>query len=693
MILLNWCSSGFSVGDEAFNSSGYSIYPVGGGAGCFGDMSIAAGDQIQLGLWVSTADTYSGDVCFSAYDETNPNNGYVNCIAQPDPGATPASNYFEFGSQGGFFTGPMTEVIATASDCPSFGQLPEISYSLLRGAYVTHFTPWSDEWLPANGSACFSTVSTNQWTMGQGDNGTQIVDASSASPYGPRWEGFRNTSSFTPLGTWWTFDTDYELPTPVPDHSSMDVGQYGQVSFFESAEPEHIDTNSLYTGWTGSSGVLGGCSTGGPEQTLTCDSSANSGLVTVQFYMGEVDGYSLSSPVLRFLVYPDPSEAKVSLSSTTVDVLEPTTLTAVVTGGSGGFTYVWSGLPSGCTAQDAVNPTCAPTSAGTFNGISFTATDSNGFSAASPATSIQVDPALVFSPTTASATSGGVDVGQSVVFSATASGGSGTYSTYVWSGLPTGCAGSSTSSDSCTPAYSGTYSVSAQVTDSNGGTARSGALKFTVDSIVSVRIGASKNSSDVGQSDLVYTDASGGSGAYVYTWSGLPPGCAITATPSIACSPTEAGTFAVSAHVSDSNGLAVETPCFSYVVYSDPAITAVDAAPSTVDSGATTMFTVVVSGGRPPLTYEYQGLPPGCSSSNTSSLSCTPSAAGTYTAEVTVQDLNGVRSMKNVTLAVSTSALSSGGFEEAAILGTIAALAIAVVVLFVLILRRRPGRH
>jgi DNA-binding beta-propeller fold protein YncE len=57
---------------------------------------------------------------------------------------------------------------------------------------------------------------------------------------------------------------------------------------------------------------------------------------------------------------------------------------------------------------------------------------------------------------------------------------------------------------------------------------------------------------------------------------------------------------------------------------------------STTD--ATTNFQVTASGGAGPENFSYAGLPPGCQSSNSSTLPCTPTVSGAYTIRVSVSD-------------------------------------------------------
>ena len=550
----NWCSSSFAVINEIFDSSGNSVY----GPTCDPySPSIAVGDDVQLGLYVSSSGSTSGDVCMTASDITNPQTAYTNCVAQPDGGSTPSSNYFQFGGSNGFFTGPMTEIYdSAASSCLSYLSMPAVTYRLTEGAYIVHFTPWSDEWYPPTDAVCYSTTSSSSWTMNPGDSNIQVVDASAASTYGPHWEGAQNTSSLTPL-TWWAFTTDFTLPTPVATPSSMDEGQANSVSFFEPIEVEHIDSNPTYSGWSpGSSSSLGGCEISSSGETYTCTPTGSAGSTRIQFVMGESGGYSLSSPVLPFSVFADPQIGPLTLSHSAVDVGETLKITASVAGGSGGLKYSWSGLPTGCSSSDSPTILCAPTEIGWTN-VSVMATDSNGLTTYSSPTEIQVqsDPLVV--PLGISPTNGRLDVGEEFTLSTLVSGGSGVY-TYIWNGLPSGCSAATISGAQCEVVTPGVLGVNLSITDSNGFTISSDQVAFHVYADPAVNVLASP--SNVLQGDELTLNASvvGGVGPYYYAWTGLPSGCASVNfsvdLASLPCNPQVSGTFDIHVSVRDATG-------------------------------------------------------------------------------------------------------------------------------------------
>ena len=110
----------FLITDQVWNNVGTPSPPT-----CFSNLTIKAGDDVELGLVVSTSGITSGDVCMTVSDLTNPQPPFSNCVPQPDGGSTPASNYFAMGGTRGYFTGPMTEIAdPTAVGCLSYSSMP-----------------------------------------------------------------------------------------------------------------------------------------------------------------------------------------------------------------------------------------------------------------------------------------------------------------------------------------------------------------------------------------------------------------------------------------------------------------------------------------------------------------------------------------------------------------------------------------
>jgi YVTN family beta-propeller protein len=84
------------------------------------------------------------------------------------------------------------------------------------------------------------------------------------------------------------------------------------------------------------------------------------------------------------------------------------------------------------------------------------------------------------------------------------------------------------------------------------------------------------------------------------------------------------------------------------------AIATFTASPTTIPLGGATFLNVSASGGSPPYTYSYTGLPAGCTSQDVTSLSCSPTSSGSSTVTVEVTDNVG-----NTVHAASTFTVSS----------------------------------
>ena len=138
--------------------------------------------------------------------------------------------------------------------------------------------------------------------------------------------------------------------------------------------------------------------------------------------------------------------------------------------------FVWSGLPNGCSSANFSADSCGPTGAGTFS-VVLSVTDANGYTATSAASPITVfsDPSISFIVTPGASTL----AGQSLAFTATVRNGSGGFH-YLWNGLPAGCQSADSYSLACSPSGPGSWVISITVTDSNGGNATSQGIAVTV---------------------------------------------------------------------------------------------------------------------------------------------------------------------------------------------------------------------
>jgi hypothetical protein len=177
---------------------------------------------------------------------------------------------------------------------------------------------------------------------------------------------------------------------------------------------------------------------------------------------------SFASP-FALTVFPPPTVETPRESRGSSDVGQPVNFTVAVNGTTAFASESWIGLPSGCVSSNRSQLSCAPDQAGERN-LSVTLEYAPGLYQISPSV-----PVLVFPDPTVSAPSASAAMplaGSLVNFSVSIAPGSGG-DEVAWSGLPKACetgVPAPTAYELCRlPA--GTYTVQANVTDSNNFTA------------------------------------------------------------------------------------------------------------------------------------------------------------------------------------------------------------------------------
>jgi hypothetical protein len=230
------------------------------------------------------------------------------------------------------------------------------------------------------------------------------------------------------------------------------------------------------------------------------------------------------------------------------------------------------------------------------------------------------------------------DVGQSVTFRATATGGVGPYA-YSWSNLPGGCAPPGGNAVACVLNRTGAFPVSVNVTDQLGYSNDSSfALAVGPDPAITGRsFFPPSRTLDVGQTLFVNATVAGGSGGIAYSWSGIAE-CPGINGPGFVCTVTTTGTSNLTLRITDAAGFGASIDQ-SINVSSDPVLSAPTLGRSHVDLGQPTTITINASGGSGGDILQWQGLPPGCAGS-TVSLVCAPSAPGNYSIAASIVDSN-----------------------------------------------------
>ena len=249
---------------------------------------------------------------------------------------------------------------------------------------------------------------------------------------------------------------------------------------------------------------------------------------------------------------------------TSLDSGQATTLEAPVIGPGAGITDIHaqvspsaglscsSGIPSRLNASAF----CQASSPGSYV-VTLSAVDSLGNGVwTSTTVTVYADPSVV--PPVPSLPS--ANVGQLVLFSTNASGGSGTFAYYSWGYPPgLGCAPYPSNVLTCVPTTSVRAGiVSVNVTDSNNFTSGTTSVTYTVSAVPALgtpTLTASATSVNAGSVVIFTASETGGVTPYSYVWTGLPHGCTNQSSAIVACSPASGGTLTVSVVVTDASGV------------------------------------------------------------------------------------------------------------------------------------------
>ena len=402
---------------------------------------------------------------------------------------------------------------------------------------------------------------------------------------------------------------------------------------------------------------------GGTNQTVTLDSATaqatvNTGVLTAGTYTVSLVSVAVPSgtytisgnvvvtvnalPVVTATVTPNPICAGATLA-----------LNATPGSGSGTYTtYAWAGPNSfAATTQSASIAGVTSLAAGTYT---ISVTDNNnctGSVVTSPVT-VNALPAV-----SASITPNPICVNNTLSMNATPAGGSGTYSSYSWSGPNTFAASTQTASiPSITTAGAGAYTVS--VTDNNGCTSPSFVTSaVTVNVLPTITATVTPNPLCAGTTLILNSTPAGGSGTYSsYSWTGPNSFSATTRNVSILSIAT-AGAGAYSVSVTDNNGCTSGSYVTSSVTVNTlPTITAA-ATPNPICVNGTLSLNATPAGGSGTYSsYSWSG--PNAFSATTQSASIssiTTASAGAYTVSVT--DNNGCGSSSFVTASVTVNSL------------------------------------
>jgi hypothetical protein len=397
-------------------------------------------------------------------------------------------------------------------------------------------------------------------------------------------------------------------------------------------------------------------------------------------------GYFLVFVPILPLLWPNPylwafADRPVAVLAATPSTVETGGLVSFdgqALGGHGSISFQYSDLPPGCAVPTGLVFSCRPTGIGTFD-VGLNVTDAEGFSGNATALvhvlslvglSVNMSPSVL-------------DVGQYWNLSATASGGLPSYA-YAYSNLPAGCVGVQ-ATVTCRPTLAGVYSVGVVVTDSLGDQAVwNGTVIVNPDPTASLELAYTEV--EMGETESVSWNVSGGTGPYNVTVSGLPPGCPSPAVSPVVCQPSATGTYPVNVNAVDSLGVSAHEVA-TVTVVAPLTLSRFSATPATVSEGTSLLLVTNLTGGIGPSSYTFLGLPPGCVSANTSVLGCTPTASGTWTVQVRATDSRGSAVAGELNLTVGASGgVSLTLVDWGLILGVVVLAAVGALVL---VLRKR----
>ena len=351
-------------------------------------------------------------------------------------------------------------------------------------------------------------------------------------------------------------------------------------------------------------------------------------------------------------------------SPTTIDLGESVQISAAASGGGVSAPwYSWQGLPPGCAtpANGAASVACTPATNGTFF-VTDVVSSGNGLPGVTSnflSLNVNTDPVVVLSLHPSQ-----IPLGNSVTLWANASGGSGTFSSIAWFGLPANCtaAPGPTNALTCTPNLAsdlGTWQIHVSAMDGTGFNVTSAPVTLTIGGPDwSVGVSVSLSQVDVLQYLTLAAAVTGYTGALNFTWSGLPPGCAGTLG-SIMCQPTTPGTYSITVTGSGPVAGSITSPPTVVTVYPAFGNPSLSASPSRIGLGGTLGLATDISGGETPYTFVWAGLPRGCPAMNAASISCVPSVTGDYNVSVQVTDATGVVSPRAFTVVEVNATLSS----------------------------------
>ena len=326
------------------------------------------------------------------------------------------------------------------------------------------------------------------------------------------------------------------------------------------------------------------------------------------------------------------------------------TLTA--SGGSGSYTWSVSGgsLPPGLILSTGGVLSGSPAVPGNFT---FTVAANDGTTSVTRSLTVSIGSTVTI---TSNALASG-RVGTAYNDSVHASGGVPPYTWEPGTGqLPTGLSlNAQNGSITGTPTVAGTFSFTIRVTDSASGKAEA-PFSVTIGAPLSITTATTLPTGSAGSAYSLNFAASGGASPYSWSETGpLPTGLTLSASGTLAGTPTQVGNFPITVQVTDGSS-ATATASFTVQVVSGLAIaTPPVLPPATVGLPYTTTLQAV--GGSSPFSWVVTAgsLPAGINFNGQGQISGTATASGDFSFTVQVTDGNSHTAQKQFALSVKGS--------------------------------------
>ncbi len=381
----------------------------------------------------------------------------------------------------------------------------------------------------------------------------------------------------------------------------------------------------------------------GQSQTFTANASGGSGIYkTYQWYVGSsevqcgaansynytalaagsysitvkvTDSWGETSNLAAPAVVTVDSALSIAVqpASTTSDAGQQVSLSSTVVGGAGSFSWQWydeNGAISGASGAGTI-ATCAFSSSDAGIYVTFTDVGTGSATPELTATSNVVSVTVNDLPTVSIDVGQTLDVGQSQTFTATVTGGTGPFN-YQWylNGNPV---------ETNSPTYTYTAvagdeqsgaSIYVNITDSFQNNATSNTTTVTVNPLptVSINIGQSSQTLDIGQNQTFTATVTGGTGPFNYQWY-------LNGNPVETNSPTYTYTAVAGDEQSGASIYVNITDSFQNNATSNTTTVTVNPLPTvsinigqssqTLDIGQNQTFTATVTGGTGPFNYQW----------------------------------------------------------------------------------------